>query len=344
MRFLITGGAGFLGINLCRYLKERGHYVRSLDTAPFDYPDRRDYDVRTGDVRDKAAVSNAMNNIDVCVHAAMALPLYDEKDIRSVGVEGTRNVLDAAIENDVKRVVFVSSTAVYGIPKHHPLIESDVLQGVGPYGEAKIEAEMLCLAYRQNGLVIPILRPKTFIGPERLGVFAIYFDWVRRGKHVPIIGDGKNKYQLLDVDDLCQAILLAATKPASKANDTFNIGAGWVRTMNEDFGVVLRYAGTGRHLVPLPATPTIWTLRILEALKLSPLYKWVYETASVDSYVSIEKAQKQLGYRPRYSTAEALLRNYKWYILSSHAHNAATGISHRQPWKQGILRVVSWFF
>jgi nucleoside-diphosphate-sugar epimerase len=77
----------------------------------------------------------------------------------------------------VDRVIHVSSTAVYGVPDHHPLFETDPLIGVGPYGEAKIAAEQLCVEFRQKGLCIPILRPKSFVGPERLGVFALLFDW-----------------------------------------------------------------------------------------------------------------------------------------------------------------------
>jgi nucleoside-diphosphate-sugar epimerase len=344
MKFLITGGAGFLGINLGRYLLDRGHKVQSIDIAEFNYPDREKFKVFKGDIRDKAALSEAMKGCDVVVHTAAALPLYKPKEIHSVDVDGTRNVLQTAKDLGIKRVVHVSSTAVYGIPDHHPLFETDKLDGVGPYGNAKIEAEDVCVEFRKQGLIVPIVRPKSFIGPERLGVFAIYYDWIRRGKSVPIVGNGKNKYQLLDVDDLCEAILLCATKPAHVANDTFNIGAKDFTTMREDFGSVLQYAGFGKRIVGTPATPTIWTLRTLEALHLSPLYKWVYETAPHDSFVSIEKAEKILGFTPRYSNKQALIRNYQWYLQHHKEFENQTGISHRVPWKQGILKAISWFF
>ncbi|MCP6468012.1 SDR family oxidoreductase, partial [Klebsiella pneumoniae] len=86
------------------------------------------------------------------VHAAAALPLYKPEDIYTTDVEGTRNVLEAALERGVRRVVHISSTAVYGIPDHHPIYETDRLEGVGPYGQAKIQAEMICLEYRAKGL------------------------------------------------------------------------------------------------------------------------------------------------------------------------------------------------
>lgn len=344
MRFLITGGAGFLGINLCRYLRAKGHLVRSLDKAPFDYPDRGDYEVLQGDVRDNRLLKIAMEGVDAVVHTAAALPLYSEGEILSVDIEGTRRVLQAAKNAGVKRVIHVSSTAVYGIPAHHPLFENDRLQGVGPYGKAKIIAERVCLEFRKQGMIVPILRPKSFVGPERLGVFAIYFDWIHRGKNIPIVGWGHNRYQLLDVDDLCDAIWLCVIKPGSIVNDTFNIGAKEYTTMKEDFGIVLRYAGKGRRIVGTPPQLTIWTLRFLEALGLSPLYKWVYETAPHDSFVSIEKAERVLGFQPKFSNKQALIRNYQWYLSHRREFADRSGISHRVPWKQGILKAVSWFF
>ncbi len=105
----------------------------------------------------------------------------------------------------------ISSTAVYGIPDHHPLLEDDELVGVGPYGRAKIAAETECLQFRAKGLCVPIIRPKSFVGPERLGVFALFYDWAQTGHGFPMIGNGKNRYQLLDVEDLCEAIWLTMT-------------------------------------------------------------------------------------------------------------------------------------
>jgi len=134
-RVLITGGAGFLGINLVRFLLARGHPVTSLDLVAFEYPDVRGQ-IREiqGDIRDPGAVRRAMEGVGGVVHAAAALPLYTPHDIRTTDIDGTRNVLEAARAAGVPRVVHVSSTAVYGIPDHHPLREDDRLHGVGPYG------------------------------------------------------------------------------------------------------------------------------------------------------------------------------------------------------------------
>jgi len=345
MKFLVTGGSGFLGINLIRYLYSRGHQIKSLDLVEFDYPDMKDkIETIKGDIRNIEIVKKAVEGVDIVIHCAAALPLYKPEEIFSTDIDGTRNLLDASSDKNVDRFVHISSTAVYGIPDHHPLYETDKLDGVGPYGKAKIEAEEECLKFREKGMCVPIIRPKSFIGPERLGVFDLLYDWAKDGHGFPMIGNGKNRYQLLDVEDLCEAIYLCCTLEKDKVNDTFNIGAKDFTTMREDYQAVLDYTGHGKKIKGLPEKPIILTLRILEAMKLSPLYKWVYETASKDSFVSIEKAEKVLGYKPKFSNKDALIRNYKWYIEHHQEFKDKSGISHRVPWKQGILKIAKYFF
>ena len=344
-KVLITGGAGFLGINLIRYLVPKGYAIVSLDIADFTYPDMLErITIIKGDIRDPQAVDRAMEGVDIVVHTAAALPLYTERDIYTTDVEGTRTLLEAAHRHGVERFIHISSTAVYGIPDHHPLVENDRLEGVGPYGQAKIQAEMVCLEYRAKGIVVPILRPKSFIGPERLGVFALLYDWALDKRNFPMIGSGKNRYQLLAVEDLCEAIYLCMTLPGDIVNDTFNIGAKEFGTMKEDYQAVLDQAGFGKKIVPFPAAPAIWGLRLLEKLGISPLYRWVYETASKDSFVSIQKAERQLGFKPKYSNKDALLRNLAWYIDNRQHFESQSGVTHRVPWKQGALGLVKRLF
>ena len=344
-RVLVTGGSGFLGINLIRHLRSKGVTdIRSIDLVAFDYPEKNKVDARIGDIRDTAALKRAMAGVTWVIHTAAALPLYSEQDIMTTDVDGTRNVMAAALEAGVERAVMISSTAVYGIPDHHPLLEGDTLIGVGPYGKAKIQAEEKCLEARKRGLCLPIIRPKSIIGPERLGVFALFYDWAYTGHGFPMIGSGRNRYQLLDVEDLCEAIWLTLTLDKAKVNDTFNIGAKVFTTMREDYQAVLDDAGHGKKIRGFPAAPMIWTLRFLEKLHLSPLYRWVYETACEDSFVSIEKAERVLGYAPKYSNKDALVRNYRWYVANLDRFKNASGVSHRVPWKQGVLRFAKWFF
>jgi nucleoside-diphosphate-sugar epimerase len=343
LTFLITGGAGFLGHNLARFLLGKGHAVRTIDKSAFDYPDISGVQHFIGDIRDKAAVRQAAQGVDVIVHAAAGLPLWKPAEIRSVNINGVKTVLDVADELGVERVVHISSTAVYGIPDHHPLVEGDKLQGVGPYGESKVMAEKICEQYRKK-MCVPILRPKSFIGAGRLGVFDVLFDWIRRGKNIPVVGWGNNLYQLLHVEDLNEAILLAATKPAKVANQTFNVGAEKYGTMKQDYQALLNYAGFGKRVIGTPPFLVINTLRALEFFKLSPLYKWVYETADKDSFVSIEKAKKELGWQPKRSNVDALIDSYNWYLQHYREYQGKSGVTHRVPWKQGALAIIRAFF
>lgn len=341
---LITGGSGFLGINLTRYLLNKGYRVRNLDIAQFDYPEIDKIDSILGDIRDPKAVKKAYKDVDYIVHCAAALPLYSREDIMSTNAYATKSLLKEALASKIKRFIYISSTAVYGIPDHHPLYETDKLYGVGPYGEAKILSEKYCAEFRKKKMIIPILRPKSFIGPERLGVFSLLYDWAKSGKNFPMIGSGNNPYQLMDVEDLCSVIYACLTKESKKVNDTFNVGAKLFTTMKNDYQKVLDYAGFGKKIIGFPAGPVIFVLKILEFFHLSPLYKWVYETAGKDSFVSIEKVEKKLGYKPKYSNADALIRNYKWYLANLDKFENKSGVSHRVPWNQGILKIIKIFF
>lgn len=344
-RVLVTGGAGFLGINLIRHLHARGYEPVSLDLDPFEYADMQPH-IRAvrGDIRNRADVDRAMEGVRLVVHGAAALPLYTPEDIHTTDVDGTRVVLESARAHGVERVVHVSSTAVYGVPEKHPIQEDDPMVGVGPYGKAKIEAEEVCLRFRRDGMIVPIVRPKSFVGPERLGVFAMLYDWALEGHNFPVLGNGHNRYQLLDVEDLCDAILLCLELPPAQVNDTFNIGAKEFGTIRSDYQAVLDHAGHGKRIIGTPAGPAIVALRILEKLGLSPLYAWVYETAAKESFVSIEKAEQKLGYRPKYSNRDALIRNFDWYVAHLDKFRQASGVTHRVPWKQGALGIVKKLF
>ena len=347
MKVLVTGGSGFLGINLIRYLRTKGvDEIRVLDIADFDYPEQSEPWLKflKGDVRDVAAVERSVEGCDVVVHCAAALPLYSEEDIYTTEVDGCRNVLAACRKFGCDRMIQISSTAVYGVPKKHPIYETDPIVGVGPYGHAKIEAEEICRAAIKEGYCVSIIRPKSFIGPERLGVFALFYDWAYTGHGFPMIGSGQNRYQLMDVDDLCGAIWSAMTYPKDVVATGFNIGAKDFTTMKEDYQAVLDRAGHGKKIRGMPVKPLILILRILEKLHLSPLYPWVYETASTDSFVSIEKAEKLLDYKPKYSNKDALVRNYDWYVAHLSEFAGKSGVSHRVPWKQGLLAVAKLFF
>ncbi len=341
MLWSISGGAGFLGLHLSRRLLADGHDVRTLDVAPLDDAElERSVDELRGDVRDRESVGKLVQGADVVVHAAAALPIQASRgSIRSVNVGGTEKVLLAADDAGVRRVIFISSTAVYGVPEKHPIEEGDPLVGVGAYGESKIDAEGLC---RVAAVETTIVRPKTFIGAERLGVFEILFDWIREGRRIYTLGKGYNRYQLLAVEDLVDAIVRVGDEPKA-ARETFNIGATEFGTVRSDLQALIDHAGSSSRLQPVPVKPAEIALRGLELLRVSPLAEWHYKTAHKDSFVDVSKAQQLLGWQPRLSNRDALIETYDWY-LANRGRVGGAGVTHRVPWNQqalGLLKRLS---
>ncbi len=342
MKVIVTGGAGFLGFHIGQRINELTEYKNSVffDIAPFP-PGEYHPEINTiyGDVRDAKQMDEIIKGSDVVIHCAAALPLWKKKDIFETNVDGMKNVCESCLKYNVDRLIFISSTAVYGVPDVHPIYEHHDRVGVGPYGKSKILAEKVCEEYREKGLTISIVRPKSFIGTARLGVFQILYDWVESGCRIPIIGNGKNRYQLFEVEDLVDAIFIIAKLPKNVINDTFNLGAKEFTTVEEDVGALCEYAKSGARVMRTPSWLVKPVLRFFELLNLSPLYKWIYGTADTDSFVSIEKAEKILGWSPKYSNKEALIRSYQWYLDNKNNIQQGSGVTHRIAWKQGILKL-----
>ena len=336
-KWLITGGSGFLGVHLCRGLLERGQQVASFDMADFPADEGvAGVTLIKGDIRDREALAHHLLGVDYVVHAAAALALAAPEEIAAVNAEGTRNVLEASARAGVRRVVYVGTTAVYGMPRFHPISEDAPLDPMGDYGVAKARAEQYCID--AQGVETVRIRPKSFIGTGRLGIFQILFDWIEAGKKIPVLGNGRNRFQLMEVRDLVDAIYLAMLRGKDKA--VYNAGAVAFGTVNDDLGALLDHAGTGSRILHIPSQPTKAFLGVLSALHLSPVYRWVYDTADQDSFVSTAKIQADLGWSPRFCNRDAMIGTYDWYLREGKAMAQQTGTSHRVAWKQGALRLV----
>lgn len=339
-RWLVTGGAGFFGVHMCRGLIERGQDVISYDIVPFPAGEGvAGVEEAIGDIRDSETLERSMRGVDYVVHAAAALALAPPEEIDAVNAEGTRLVLESAARAGVRRVIFMGSCAVYGMPREHPVYESHPLDPMGVYGAAKARAEAYCR--EAEGIEVVRIRPKSFIGTGRLGIFQILFDWIESGKKIPVFGDGENRFQLLEVRDLVEATWLAALH--GRAGEVYNIGATRFGTVNEDLGALLEHARTGSRLLHVPARPVKAVLSVLEKLHLSPVYRWVYDTADQDSFVSCDKAEADFGFAPTFSNREALINTYAWYLEQGREMARRYGTGHRVAWKQGVLRLVKIF-
>lgn len=341
---LITGGTGFLGCHLARRFLKEGWSVTLLDIAPLEANDLfGKVTVVNCDIRNKKKLEHAFKQQQYIVHAAAALPIIQEKkEIFSVNIDGTKNVLEVAFNQQVKRLVFISTTAVYGVPKHLPELETSPLDPIGDYGKSKIEGEKLCSRYMAKGVQINIIRPKTFLGPERLGVFQLWFEAMYKNKRVFILGSGNNPYQLLAVSDVVDAIYKAIT--IRKHGEIFNVGAKDFTTLRKDLEYIVRQAKSKSIVTGFPVLLSQLILATLEKFHLSPIAAWHYKTLPAPSYVAIKKAERILNWYPQKSNRQLLLETYTWYKSNRNTIIQKVGTTHRVGWNFKLLHLITRFF
>lgn len=328
MTWLVTGGAGFLGDRLLRRLAGEGIAARSLDLATADDVPA-DVEMVVGDLRDDEVVRRALEGVDVVVNAAAALP--SGGDLETTNVLGSERLARLAAQAGVRRSILISSGVVYGLGRA-PLRESDEPRPIEPYGRSKLRAEELWLASAPSPIV---LRPAAFVGPGRLGAFGILLRWIREGRRIYVLGDGSNRYQLLDVEDLVTAVRLAE---ASTAGDVVNVGGVVSGTVRADLEALIAHAGTRSRVVGVPAGPARAALSALGALRLSPLSTWHLRSADHDFVLDCTRAADVLGWEPTRSGADALRNTYDWFVRAG--ATAPTGTTHRTAWRERGLAVL----
>jgi nucleoside-diphosphate-sugar epimerase len=335
---LITGGSGYFGSLLRDRLRARGRQVRIFDLS--DAQDRpADVLFIQGDIREASSVARACEGVSSVFHCVAQVPLAKDRALfDSVNVGGTKTLLEAAARASVKKVVYVSSSAVFGAPKDNPVTEATPPTPAEAYGRAKLEGENLCKTYSSKGLDVSIIRPRTILGHGRLGIFQILFEWIREGRNVPVLGRGDNKYQFVHADDLAEACILAAARSGPA---TYNCGAERFGTMRQALEQLCSHAGSGSSVRSVPMTPAVWAMNLTSALGLSPLGPYHALMYGRSLYFDILKAQTELGWRPKFSNEEMLLQSYDWYLAHRQEILNSEGASHhRSAVKQGILGVV----
>lgn len=337
--YLVTGGSGFCGVEIVRFLLQKGEAVRVLDPVPFPDPACK-IEYAAGDIRCLDDVSKACRGIKTIIHAAAKVPISKAgKEFWHVNVDGTRNVLEAAHQNGIKKVVHISSSSVQGM-EPSPVNEFAPFSPVGEYAHSKKDAELICREFIQNGLEVDIIRPRTVVGQGRLGIFSILFDWIRDGKKIYILGSGKNQMQFLHSQDLAKGCYLASRHQGSRI---FNLGSKNFGSLREDLEALIRFAGTKSRVVGLPIAPAAFLLRILDTLHLSPLSDWHYKTYHHDFFFNNEEARKHLDWQPEYGNVEILCQAYQEFLKNrSELLKAGYGHTHRQSLKQGALRILKW--
>jgi nucleoside-diphosphate-sugar epimerase len=342
IKALVTGGAGYFGALLTRRLLERGVSVRIFDLNP-PIDTGLGIEFMQGDVRDLDALLAACQGMDVVFHNAAHVAMANNKELFwSVNRDGTKNVLEAATRQAAKKIIYTSSSAVYGVPESNPVTERMAPIPVEEYGRAKLSGEALCWDYARKGLDVSIVRPCTMMGPGRLGIFQILFEWIFQGKNIPVFDGGKNIYQFVHGDDFAQLCIQAS---AARGADVFNCGADRFETMRELLEHLCRHAGSGSRVKSVPMRPIMAVMKVASALSLSPLVDYHALMYGRSIYFDVAKAREKLGWSPRYSNKEMFVESYDWYLANRHKVLAERHASHhRSVAEQGILKLLHWFF
>ncbi|MEP7219813.1 MAG: SDR family oxidoreductase, partial [Bacteroidota bacterium] len=302
MECLVTGGAGFIGTNIVRGLIERGDRVRVLDNFATgkrenlkDIPDG--VELIEGDIRSYHLVREAVEGVDVVFHEA-ALPsvprsIKDPITTHEVGTNGTLNILQAARDCGVRRIVFAGSSSVYGntevLPKHEGLMPAPL----SPYAVSKLTGENYCRVFFQlYGLETVALRYFNVFGPRQdptsqySAVIPKFIEMMRAGERPTIYGDGEQSRDFTYIDNVVHANILAATTDAGIAGEVFNVACGERTTLNQLVAVLNGALGTA----------------------VEPLYTERKMGDVQHSFASIEKFRLATGYTPLVGFEEGVRR------------------------------------
>jgi nucleoside-diphosphate-sugar epimerase len=293
------------------------------------------------DIRDADAVERACEGVEVVHHNVALVPLAKDKEaFFAVNEGGTKNLLDAAKKQKVRKVVSMSSSAVYGAPASNPVDDDTPLAPGEDYGKAKLAAETLCRQYAKEGVDVTIIRPRTIMGHGRLGIMQILFEWIRQGRNIPVLGKGDNVYQFVHSDDLASACLAAAARPGPA---TYNVGTDRFGTMRETLEALVLHAGTGSRVVSVPAAPATAMMKVTSRIGVSPLGAYHALMYAKSMYFDLTRTKRELSpWTPKFSNVEMFKDSYDWYLRHrDEVLNRKDASHHRSPVRQGVLSAVS---
>ena len=311
MNFLVTGGAGFIGSNLCERLLDEGHEVTSFDDLnDFYSPARKERNLKElqrhfkfrfvkGDLRDRSAVEEVFGStrFDQVIHLAARAgvrPSLEEPALyQEVNVVGTTHILEAARTRNIKKVTIASSSSVYGVNSKAPFAETDpIFHPISPYAASKLACEALGHVYHHvYGMDIVMLRFFTVYGPRQRPDLAIYkfAHLIEQGKPIPVFGDGSAARDYTFVTDTLDGIVASTQKEFGF--EVFNLGESECVTLSRLIELVENSLGKKATINRLPVQPGDVPL----------------------TYADISKAERLLGYHPKVKIEEGIKRFVAWF-------------------------------
>lgn len=309
MKILITGGAGFIGSHLCEKYTEEGHTVLCLDNFMngnlinirhlLNY---RNFKLLNGDIRDFDLLEKIVRDVDVVFHLAAQIhvdrSIVEPKLTYEVNVLGTQNILEAARVYDIQKVIYTSTSEVYGSAQYIPMDENHPLDAPHPYGASKIAADRMCYAYiKTYGMNISIIRPFNTFGPKQKdsgygGVISIFVKRVLGGMPPIIYGNGSQTRDYTYIKDVVRAFdsILNYDKPLE---EPINFGTGKEIKIVDLANEIIKLCGMDGEIKPVHVEARPGEVQRLVA--------------------SISKAEELLGWKPEYELKDGLREFIDWY-------------------------------
>lgn len=338
MKILVTGGSGFLGSEIIKKLIKHHNRVYNLDLIKFMENKVHNFNFNILNFSNLEDIFKEYK-FDIVIHSCAKVPISKSKNnFNEVNVDGTKNILELSKKYSVKRFIYISSSAVYGTPKSVPINEEDPRVPVEPYGLSKKIGEDLCLN-EINNLSVGIIRPRTVIGGNRLGIFSILFDWINLGLPVPVMNNGKNLYQFVDVIDLVESIYLM-----SKSNYTgpLNIGSNSFLSIRTLLEKLIEHNNSKSKIKNLDSSLIFNILKMFIKYKIIPLHEYHYKAYGSNIYFDTSLSKKVLSWEPSISNFDSLNNSYQSFLNKEYI-NSNEQAEHKKPLKSYLLKYASIF-
>lgn len=339
MNILVTGGSGYFGETLLSKILQKGYSCRNFDLNSLEASHLKN-DVHTiiGDIREKDKLNKALNGIDIVFHNVAQVPVAkDKKLFYEVNYKGTSNLLDLMVKNDAHKIVYTSSSAIFGVPKNNPVTENTKPNPFEAYGKAKLFGENVCKNFSEKELLdVSIIRPRTILGQGRLGIFQILFEWVLKKYNIPVFDHGENLYQFCHAEDLADACILSSE---DGKEGTYNIGAEKYGTMFQLLEGLIKHAGGAQRIRSLNSAIIKPLMTLSSVTNLSPLGAYHAKMYGSSMFFDLSKAQDILGWRAKFSNQQMINESFDWYLENREnvLNNSKKRSHHKSSLKQGIL-------
>ncbi|MCE3046979.1 NAD-dependent epimerase/dehydratase family protein [Helicobacter kayseriensis] len=315
MRFVLVGGSGFVGQYAFRALRDAYPQceILVLDKVNNFLGDAHPY-IELDLTKD---IDFQFRSTDIVIHLAARQyhPKPPKKDRDEYFFElnfyGTKRLIEKMAQDGCHRMIYFSTDMVYGIPKHIPLTESHPTHPFGPYGRSKLASEELLQQYWKEGFKITIFRPRMIVGKGRFGLLTKLFWLIDHHLPVPMIGNGKNCYQMVSVEDCATAIVCAIKSEIP--NVCCNLGSKNPPSVKELLSDLIAYVGSRSILIPTWGDGIKVILKTLGAVGVELMFEEQYQIADQEYIVDLEGTYKSIGWSPRFSDEEMLRLAYAEY-------------------------------